>query len=791
MKSTDRTGALTRRRFVEASLSTLATLSAGTGRAQDAAAPQLPPAPAPMPGSGIGRPPGHGPEPHLPPAPAPIESATSAVGRLAAEPGANAHLDADASSERTNLPPGPYLTLLSVRSVSAGQFPYAATGPCPTQGQLPRGAVFISPDDEALQTSVLSTHGDGSAAVVVVAGRIEVAASADRFIRLQVGAGPASHPTAHNRNQSTAPPLTAAAVSTALQSVRVDFGPEYGRIDLNRFDAPERVWWANANTVCARYRAAAPRAGATALEAVVDVHAFADGRALVEVVVENAKLACPAPGSTPPTRYEAPLPKPAPASYAKAVVQVNGRTAATVDGNAAPEGHHPFGRAWYASAWVGGDPGLRVTQHHTDLQRHPLFFRCDQPGADMALYADDHYTPWSTGRHRATGMGGGGDHASIGPLPQWEARFLQTGDWRAARAVEASALALLGYNINVRDSGTGLVPAASQLVKRTQTSSERNFPGDGADAMGWELAHQPAAGLMAFACRPSPVFIEQAQKIAVWNATRHGQSTITTGWAGAAVLADNTTGVLGFGGHQVRGFAWGLRNLVQATFLSPDGSDWKAGGRYWVERNRVYLDAWRTSPRAKLNTVWESGVDGDLHNHAPKRAGFATAIWMQHYLVTELHKTASLRLLAGNAQHALEVTADWIAAQPVRWINEQTEGGWRCVPYQTAFGRSATTIDSLPDWGQQMAWATDHAAPPGRVGPWVNVEGRSYDGPVDGHAGAYFPSYLWAALVAAVERDLPGASTAWQTVQRDLDGLGGWRRGFAGEPRWGAAPRKL
>ena len=73
-------------------------------------------------------------------------------------------------------------------------------------------------------------------------------------------------------------------------------------------------------------------------------------------------------------------------------------------------------RLTYASMWVGGDPGLRVTQAHADLQLHPLLFKCDRAGGDMSKYASDAYRPWGTGRQRATGMGAGGDHASIGVL---------------------------------------------------------------------------------------------------------------------------------------------------------------------------------------------------------------------------------------------------------------------------------------------------------------------------------------------------------------------------------------
>jgi hypothetical protein len=59
----------------------------------------------------------------------------------------------------------------------------------------------------------------------------------------------------------------------------------------------------------------------------------------------------------------------------------------------------------------------------------------------------------------------------------------------------------------------------------------------------------------------------------------------------------------------------------------------------------------------------------------------------------------------------------------------------------------------------------------------------------DSLAGAFYPSYFWSALVAAVERGVPGADTAWTKVQDNVTNLSTWRAGFASDPRWGTFPR--
>ena len=641
----------------------------------------------------------------------------------------------------------------------------------PLQGQVPTSATLVSPDDGGLRATVLSRWNDGSAAVMVVASSTTVTAGEDRVVRLQSAAVPSGETN-----------LTAARVGQLVNVVTVDCGA-LGRAEIRDFSNPERVWWANPQTVCARYRAAV--SGHATLEAVIDVHAYAANSALVEVVLENCKMLTSA------------VVRPAAVNYTGATVSVNGGPAvATVNSSAMPvEGTHAPFRAWYASAWVGSNgPAPRVTQNHIDLQKHPLLFKCDQAATfNMAAYAGDTYVPWGSGRQRPAVMGGGGDHSSIGPLPQWETHFLQSGDARAAKAVEASALAVLGYNINYRDSATGVPPTFSQLKANNVSQNgygagdRSNWPsqGNSAEVMTWEVAHHPAVGLMAFIVRPSPVFIELAQKVAVWNGT----------WS---VVTDQgfvtTTGVFG-NFFQTRGRAWCLRSLAHATFLTPDGHAWKAPAKVSITDNVNWLDVYRSDSRAKLNMVWDYAPSYIGGGYAIGAAGHGVAAWMQHYLITEVHKVASAGLLADAAQTAINTLADWLALQPVRWINEQSAtGAWRHIPYATVIGKNTNTIDGDASFTAQMLWW--FGTPPAAVaGGWLstgNDSTKTYSAFLaDTTAGAYYPSYFWAALVAAVERNVAGASTAWATVQNNLTGLGSWRAGFAADPRWGCAPRNV
>lgn len=660
---------------------------------------------------------------------------------------------------------GAFVSNLAVRETAgaAGAVPYSATV-LPLKGQVPSGQTLISPDDASLRSSILSTHDDGSAAVVVVAGSTAVTANQAKSLRLMT----ASSATGTN--------LTTAAIAAAVTSVVVNFQGTYGSATLNSFGSPERTWWANPQVICARYRLAAPTPGTTALEAVIDIHAYSGGRALVEVVIENGKMTSSSPS------------KPAAATYTGATVTVNGTTVSTVNSNGptSAEGNHAAFRAWYSRTWVGGDPGVRVTQDVKDLQKHPLLWAMDRPStADFTAYGSDAYTAWTTGRQRGTGMGGTGDHPSIGPLPQWEAQAIQSGDHRAWNAVEVSALAALSYNINYRDTVTGLVPTFSAIGTRSQASGTWPNQTNGSDAAMWETAHAPDVGLVAFLSRPSPVFIEIAQKAAFWNGT--WSSDNTAGWS---------PGLFGYW-FQIRGRAWGIRSVTHAAFITPSALPWRAAAVTALANNVTYLSNWSANANHSLNTItdytpttprdFETGI-----------TGFQNSVWQHHYLTSVLHRMSSSGLLTGASGTAANALADWMATQPVRWVNEQPGGGWRYIGYETTMGSDSTgtTINSAADWGAEMSRAGNHNGVPASVsGSWMGNGGlgTSYASGYSAHlsANAYYPTYLYDALVVANERGIVGAPKAWYTVDQNITNFNTWKSGFGTDPRWGSRPRSV
>ena len=87
------------------------------------------------------------------------------------------------------------------------------------------------------------------------------------------------------------------------------------------------------------------------------------------------------------------------------------------------------------------------------------------------------------------------------------------------------------------------------------------------------------------------------------------------------------------------------------------------------------------------------------------------------------------------------------------------------------------------------------AGPPAANGTWMSFPDNKPDTytqyTADITAGAYYPSYLWSALMAAHERQLPGAAAAYQTLVATVSNLASWRGGFGSDPRWGSVSRRI
>ena len=146
---------------------------------------------------------------------------------------------------------------------------------------------------------------------------------------------------------------------------------------------------------------------------------------------------------------------------------------------------------------------------------------------------------------------------------------------------------------------------------------------------------------------------------------------------------------------------------------------------------------------------------------------------MNWYLCWCWHSMSGTKVLRGSDQTLLDGMADRIMKFVVRWINESQGYEWRAQPYRTTVGvysapNAIAQYSTLPEEHFYNVTGTRPSVP----GPWLNFGQAAYDWQdatqvkpqtVAG-VGDYYPEHAWTALCCAVERDIPGAAQAWNTV---------------------------
>jgi hypothetical protein len=701
----------------------------------------------------------------------------------------------------------PILTLHNAGATAT--LPYMATV-YPTEGAVPAGRFLVSPDDPNLRSSTLSTWPDGSAQVMVVASRGVSVPNGTKTIRLR--------PNGPGESAGTA--LTFARIQQLVSAITVNFtGTPQTPLDITTA-TPDWTWWANSEVVCARYRM--PINGKGAMEAVIDIHAFAGGRAFVEVVIENGKVnADAATVATVATQtYTNATVSVTPAGGSPATIAtVSSPSAGMVPPRSRPRavsgytwaGGHRVGRAWYCAAEVNGGTvtaktandhhalfGLEVTHDTTSLQAHPWGFKpvlaSTQNLATKYEQNYDRYEPWSTGRLRIPSMSGGGDDEQLTAFTEEQADYVVTANKIARRAIIAHGLHCLSLAFNWRHDGTGgnagHLPTLAQMTGKTYRNTAFTWPIDSTEPnygssiplQDPHTSHLPFIGVYHFLCRPSPCFIEVAQKEFCWQVLGNAVSRNDPAHWEAQTLNNGQ-----------RAFANGVRNYGAAWFITPSSqttrkADIASAIHGWFADIKSFHDKpWNTLKVIYGGTA-PSPNDTALHNQ--------TQHYQMQYVSQVLLMLSAVKPLTDAAQAAVlnAVTATHLDIHP-RFINDAIAGEWRAVLYYQYTGEPVGNFQDMGSGSMQalnrLDWIdgadgaaslaeggkrrTFGAAVPAERGPllagwylephtWAAMVGLT--GNMDYNEGStgYYPALYWASLVAAVEFGTPGAEAAWTRV---------------------------
>jgi hypothetical protein len=263
-----------------------------------------------------------------------------------------------------------------------------------------------------------------------------------------------------------------------------------------------------------------------------------------------------------------------------------------------------------------------------------------------------------------------GGRPEIGPYPEWQVRWLHSGDTRQFALVEGMAELAGAWPLHVREGNpakrfdaAGREPAIGLPVSvnarpslwllddrdqsrpedRVRVQGERlitnTYPKTGG---GWvaDGAHQPDPYSAAYTLTGDHFMLEQLQFWAAVQALSYNPDYKGPPASGAIF-------------DQPRGCAWVMRNRVHAAFLSPDGSPEKAYFTRLVDDALAYWEGVHgiTGTRFEGSAVWRFGrskpFEPPLHEFSdqPVRGDTAlnldlvkseTPVWEDYFIIFEL-----------------------------------------------------------------------------------------------------------------------------------------------------------
>jgi hypothetical protein len=204
------------------------------------------------------------------------------------------------------------------------------------------------------------------------------------------------------------------------------------------------------------------------------------------------------------------------------------------------------------------------------------------------------------------------------------------------------------------------------------------------DEVGWELdtAHQPDSSFIAYLLTGRRAFLDNLQAQAAWN--------IVAQWADLRGASDT----LVVQHNQVRGAAWGLRQIDEAAWASPEGSAERAYFSQASEANWSWI--------VEQLPAWTE-MQGEVHGWLPGEYGTNGALppWQQDYFASTA--IASARRGNPHARTFLEWARNFL-------VGRFEKLGHDAVAYLIAIndpdtGRDFTTWAEVKAKTQEWEWS--------------------------------------------------------------------------------------
>jgi hypothetical protein len=602
------------------------------------------------------------------------------------------------------------------------------------KGDVPAGQGLVL-DASPAQVSTISTWDDGSTKHAMVAGLLDLTASASRAVVVAKGSA------------ASGAPLTEASLLAANATASVTYGT-YGTVQLAQLIGTAALAGIyNAGPVYAEFQYVASFPSDAGVRAVFYVQLWSNNRYRVRVAVEN--------GVAPLT-----------------AANKSGTCAVSIAGverlNQAVSLYQ--GQRFDVVAFNGADPQITPGFDVAYLRSTKLVpnYGWRSPSSTALNSLPTSYTPLSRMGYEAD-MGGTGYAPSIGLLAHWEALFCNTGDARAYNSTIQHGRAAGAYSIFFRDTATKRMPRFADFPTAYVNSESMQL---GGNPNRWEFAHHPNMGFLPWLLTGERFFWEVvcANSWAAWVTNSSGGGT----------------GVNRLYVSQTRGRAWRYRTIAACASVGPDNDLVKADRQANIVAN---LNNWNTN-----NVVPNTPGTGILGIYDDKESGVAG---FQHSIFESLFMVAAhgwswdieMKLSAGNLA-TLQAVRNFSYKVVVGLTGRgpaQGEYSWRRAPgpYRMTIGSTSSSSSLYNTWNEvdQATYGDGLDSSPGLslLGSYVD-EQNDYSF-AQGNWG-----HVITALAYAVDHGAAGASDGWTR----LSGASNWTYNtnkYNDWPQYGIVPR--
>ncbi len=387
--------------------------------------------------------------------------------------------------------------------------------------------------------------------------------------------------------------------------------------------------------------------------------------------------------------------------------------------------HRPLSRWRKVFWWGGAEPAAHIAHDLAYLSATGAIPRYDttlKPAAPSRAELDLRRLEGPDWRIMGKGaltayMPTTGGRAEIAPYPAWTVRYLLTMDPQAKSLVLAGGDMAGSWPIHVRARKTGRVLSiddrpAFWLDERGKDKPQWKPARTEADPkqvrLSPDLAHQGSFAYVPYLVTGDYYFLEEAYfwanycLIATWSEPRMGAK---------GILSD-----------QIRGNAWGLRNIADAAWIAPDG---ESEARYFEEKVRSNIADYirRMYGPPEFNRIGAWGVrttdNARIQNPANPK-WMVIAPWENDYLAWSLHHLVELgyadaarprdfllRLRVGSLTSAPDF--DPMLAAPYRFVVGEQGPGGKTIFYEDwkTLGRENARLSraDLPNYGSSYAYS--------------------------------------------------------------------------------------